>query len=260
MHTCSPGDYTVRVSCLSCITGLCLLLFPLSGRSDTGVSTRVEDPQQHVCTSTTGSGYPYRENTEFVLGQLDLKPGDVVVDIGAGDGWWSKRMADEVGEQGAIHAAEVEEKKVEQMKKSLADWPQIEPYLCPTDGTGLAENSCDLAFLSKTYHHLNEGSHVDYLRHLRKVLKPTGRVCVIEKYPEITPKNPGHAWTLSRLIAEAEQAGWIPVRCELMTGTYHYMAIFVQQDLFPTPKSDERGRGGRRNRQPATADNGADRK
>jgi len=48
--------------------------------------------------------------------------------------------------------------------------------LSHSDGTALAENSCDLAFLSKTYHHLNEGSHVDYLRHLRKVVKPAGFV------------------------------------------------------------------------------------
>ena len=43
---------------------------------------------------------------------------------------------------------------------------------------------------------------------------------------------------LAEIAREAEEAGWIPVRCELITGTYHYLAIFVQQDLFPpeTPK------------------------
>ncbi|MCH8193488.1 MAG: hypothetical protein IIA65_05665 [Planctomycetes bacterium] len=34
-------------------------------------------------------------------------------------------------------------------------------------------------------------------------------------------------------MREAEDAGWIPVRYELLTGTYHYMAIFAQKDLFP---------------------------
>ena len=74
---------------------------------------------------------------------------------------------------------------------------------------------------------------VDYLRHLREVVKPTGRLCIIEKYPEITPKSKAHGWSLSLLVKQAEQAGWIPVRCELIRGTYHYIAMFVQRDLFP---------------------------
>ena len=120
--------------------------------------------------------------------------------------------------------------------------PQIKPYLSPTDGTSLAKNSCDLAFLSKTYHHLNEGSHVDYLRHLKKVVKPTGRLCVIERHSGIRGGSRAreHAWAPGLLIRQAEEAGWICVRCELITGTYHFIAIFVQQEVFPP--EPQRGR------------------
>ena len=194
-------------------------------------STRVADANQHACTSA--GHYPYREKSDYVLRELDLKPGDVVVDIGAGDGWWAERMAKSVGAEGVIHASEVEQEKVDQMKEQFADVPQIRPYLCPTDSTSLPENSCDLAFLSKTYHHLNKGGHVDYLRHLRKVVKATGRVCVIERYPApAAARGSQHAWSPGLLMQQAEEAGWGPVRYELITGTYHYIAMFVQQELF----------------------------
>jgi hypothetical protein len=49
-----------------------------------------------------------------------------------------------------------------------------------------------------------------------------------------------HAWSPGLLIQQAEEAGWILVRCELMTGTYHFVAIFVQKELFPPQRS--RGR------------------
>ena len=197
-----------------------------------GESTRVADPTQHACTGS--GGYPYREKSDCVLEELDLRPGDVVVDIGAGDGWWTEQMAEFVAEEGAIHAAEVEQKKVDQMKEKFADTPQIKPYLCPTDGTGLPDDSCDLVFLSKTYHHLNKDGQIDYLRHLKNVVKPTGRICVIEKHPQLAAgRSKEHAWSPARLIAQAEEAGWTAVRYELITGTYHYMAIFVQRDLFP---------------------------
>ncbi len=201
--------------------------------ADSGKSTRVVDAKQHALA---GSGRnQYRQKSEYVLKELDLKDGDVVVDIGAGDGWWARQMAKFVGDEGVIHASEVEQKKVDDMKEKCADTPQVKPYLSGLDGTALPENSCDLVFLSKTYHHFNKGGHVDYLRHLHKVVKPTGRLCIIERHSGIRggARAKEHGWSPGLLMQQAEEAGWIAVRCELITGMYHFMAIFVQQELFP---------------------------
>ena len=210
---------------------IALLTASVPVEADTGQSTRVVNAGQHAYSGT--GRYPYRAKSTYVLSELDLKPGDVVVDIGAGDGWWSAQMARSVGATGVIHAAEVAQSSVDRMKARFQDLAQIRPYLCPTDGTGLPENSCDLAFLSKTYHHLSEGGHVDYLRHLRKVVRPMGRVCIIERHPTLgSGRASAHAWSPSLLIQQAEEAGWILVRYELITGTFHYMAVFVQKELF----------------------------
>ena len=224
---------------------LMLIVMPAAAYADSGQSTRVVDAKQH--TYSGSGGYPYRQKSDYVLKELDIKSGDVIVDIGAGDGFWAKQMAKSIGSEGVIHASEVEQKKVDDMKEKLADVSQVKPYLSPLDGTALPENSCDLAFLSKTYHHFNKGSHVDYLRHLRKVVKPTGRLCVIEMNPALgTGRSKEHAWFPGLLIQQAEEAGWILVRCELMTGTYHFIAIFVQKELFP-PQPSRGGRANERN-------------
>ena len=211
---------------------------PVATSTDSWQGTRVTDSNQH---QPAGTGrYPYRDKSDYVLRELDLRPGDVVVDIGAGDGFWAERMAALVGKEGTVYASEVEQNKVDSMKEKFGDLTQVMPYLCPTDGTGLPENSCELAFLSKTYHHLNADGRVDYLRHLRKVVRPTGRLCVIERYADIAGQRSSHDMLLSQLVKQAEQAGWIAVRYELMTGTYHYIAIFVQKDLFPPERSSRR--------------------
>jgi ubiquinone/menaquinone biosynthesis C-methylase UbiE len=213
-----------------------LILFyaPTVAYSDSVESTRVIDPNQHSCTG--GGGYPYRKKSGYVLKELDLKVGDVVVDIGAGDGWWAEKMVKFVGSEGTIHASEIKQEQVDKMKEKFTDVPQIKPYLCPTDSTSLTDNSCDLAFLSKTYHHLSE--QIDYLRHLRKVIKPTGRLCIIEKHPALgSGRGKKHALSPGLLMQHADEAGWIPARYELITGTYHYIAIFVQRELFlPEPQ------------------------
>jgi hypothetical protein len=71
------------------------------------------------------------------------------------------------------------------------------------------------------------------MKHLRTVTKPDGRLAIIEKYLVIATKANGHGTDLSKLMSVAEQAGWIPLRIELMPGTYHYLAIFAQKELFP---------------------------
>jgi ubiquinone/menaquinone biosynthesis C-methylase UbiE len=220
---------------ISLLILLILTAAPAALYADSGQSTRIVDVKQHAYNGSRR--YPYREKNDYIMKELDLRSGDVVVDIGAGDGFWSRQMARFVGAEGVIHASEVDQKKVDEMKEKLADLPQVKPYLSPTDGTSLPENSCDMAFMSKTYHHLNKGGHVDYLRHLRKVVKPTGRLCVIEMNPALgSGRNKKHAWPPGLLIQQAEEVGWILVRCELITGTYHYIAIFVQKELF-TPQS-----------------------
>jgi ubiquinone/menaquinone biosynthesis C-methylase UbiE len=204
-------------------------------------STRISDPKAH--RRVGAKRYPYRTKSDYVLKELDLKPGDTAVDIGAGDGFWTEKMARVVGAEGAVHAAEVSQKMVDRLKKKYASTPQIKPYLCKTDSTGLGPDSCDVVFFSQAYHHLTKGKRVDYLKGLRTVVKPTGRVVIIEKYTENGMGAGTHGTLLSRLISQAEQAGWVPVRVELMTGTYHYIAILAQKDLFPPePKPKPRKR------------------
>lgn len=178
-------------------------------------------------------GRGYREAADYVIKRLGLRRRSVVVDIGAGDGWWASKMAEKLGPKGIIHAGEVMQKKVDTMKEKWEAVPQIKPYLCPTDGTGLEENSCDLAFISKTYHHFGKDTHVDYLKHLKKVIKPSGRVVIIELHKDLASgRGKEHAWQPGLLGYQAEQAGWMMLRCELIPGSDHFMAIFVQPEAF----------------------------
>ena len=178
-------------------------------------------------------GEGYREGADYVIKQLKLRRNSVIVDIGAGDGWWSSKMAEKLGPKGVIRAAEIEQKKVDTMKQKWQAMPQIKPYLCPTDGTGLDANSVDLAFISKTYHHFAEGTKVDYLRHLGKVVRPSGRLVIIERHADLADvRGKEHAGQPGSIAYQAEQAGWMLLQCQMIPGSDHFMAIFVKPDAF----------------------------
>ena len=64
---------------------ICLLLLliliaaPAAIYADSGKSTRIVDPNQHAYG---GDGrYPYRQKSDYVMKELDLKAGDVVKEI-----------------------------------------------------------------------------------------------------------------------------------------------------------------------------------
>ena len=209
-------------------------------RAESEFSTRITDAEQVRKNHSPPKGFKTRK--DFILSTLELRAGDVVMDIGAGDGMWSEAMARFVGSTGAVHAGEVDQKKVDVMKKKFANLPQLHPYLCPTDGTGLPPASCDLAFISEVYHHFDKGTQVAYLKGLRSVLKPNGRLVIIERYTETGIGNGEHGTPLSRLIREAEQSGWVPLRTMMIPDTYHYLAIFAPQDLFPPEKPRQSGK------------------
>lgn len=232
-----------------------LWLLPLAAtpnwtRAQAAVSTRIVDAEQTRKAHSPPKGFKALKDN--VVKELELQPGDIVVDIGAGDGFWSDLMAKQVGPTGVVHAGEVAQGKVDTMTKKFAALPQVRPYLCPTDSPGLPPASCDLAFISETYHHFDKGTQVAYLKGLRSVLKPSGRLVIIERYTETGIGNGEHGTPLSRLIKEAEESGWVPLRTEMIAGTYHYLAILANQDLFPTekPRPDDKAKKKAAKKQP----------
>ncbi len=179
------------------------------------------------CATGSRGGFGSREAVDHVMQQLDIIPGSVIIDMGAGDGWWARHLAKHVGASGTVHAGEIVQKKVDAMAQKHRDVPQLKPYLCPLDGTGRPENSCDMVFLSKTYHHL-EG-HGDYLRHVAKVTRPAGRLAVIERHPDLASgQGKEHAWMPGQLVRTAEEAGWMLLTYEMIPNSDHYLSIFVK--------------------------------
>jgi protein-L-isoaspartate(D-aspartate) O-methyltransferase len=62
----------------------------------------------------------------YLLDQLDLKPGERVLQVGAGSGYYTAIIAELVGRRGRVHAIEFEKHLAARARANLTAWPQVE--------------------------------------------------------------------------------------------------------------------------------------
>jgi precorrin-6B methylase 2 len=129
------------------------------------------------------------ERGDLLLRELGLKPGMVVADIGAGTGYYARRMAPLVGSTGQVLAVDVQPEMIEMataMAKK-AGLSNIKPVLCTVDDVKLPEASVDLAIMVDVYHELEFPFEV--MESIVRALKPGGRLVFVE-YRAEDPKVP----------------------------------------------------------------------
>jgi SAM-dependent methyltransferase len=148
------------------------------------------------------------ERGDLLLRELALKPGMAVADIGAGTGYYARRIAPLVGSGGSggvVYAVDVQPEMI-QMLETLAkkaNSPNIRPVLGTVDNVKLPDASIDLAIMVDVYHELEFPFEV--MESVVRALKPGGRVAYVEYRAEDAkvPIKPLHKMSESQVKKEA---------------------------------------------------------
>jgi ubiquinone/menaquinone biosynthesis C-methylase UbiE len=114
-----------------------------------------------------------------VVEALQLRPGMRVADLGAGTGVFTVPIAKAVGSGGKVYAIDVDAALLGIVadKAKSQRLTNVETIVAGATDPRLPE-PVDLLFLCDTLHHLPD--QASYVRQFRKLLRPGGRVAVIE--------------------------------------------------------------------------------
>ena len=177
------------------------------------VSGRVFAPVMGV----GGAGWlerPEREAEEApskALAALELKPGMVVADIGAGSGYYTSRMAKLVGPTGKVFATDIQPGMIDLLNRRVQSegLGNVTTILGAMDDPRLAPGSIDLAIMVDVYHEL-QAPQV-FLQKLRGVFKPGGRLVLVEfrKEDARVPILEVHKMSVAEVKMELEAEGFV---------------------------------------------------
>ena len=120
------------------------------------------------------------ERGDLLLRELGLKPGMTVADVGAGTGYYARRMAPLVGSTGEVLAVDVQPQMIQMLTElaKKANLTNIKPILGAVDNVKLADSSIDLAIMVDVYHELEFPFEV--MQSLVRAIKPGGRIVFVE--------------------------------------------------------------------------------
>lgn len=164
-----------------------------------------------------GAGWlerPEREDEEApskALDALDLKPGMVVADIGAGSGYYASRMAKRVAPGGRVYATDIQQGMIDLLERRirLEGLANVTTVLGGMDDPKLPPNSIDLAIMVDVYHELQQPQI--FLQRLKGTFKPGGRLVLVEFRKE-DPKVPileVHKMSVAEVKQELEAEGYV---------------------------------------------------
>jgi ubiquinone/menaquinone biosynthesis C-methylase UbiE len=135
---------------------------------------------------------PEREQEEQparLLAALKIKPGEALADIGAGTGFYTRRLAKATGDKGVVYAVDIQQEMLDLLTNKLSgeNIRNVRPVLGTVSDPKLPRAALDLVLLVDVYHEFDHP--YEMLQAICSALKPGGRVVFVEFRGE-DPKVP----------------------------------------------------------------------
>jgi len=176
-----------------------------------------------------------REDEERPTRALEIMKvgsGMVVADIGAGSGYFTERLARLVGPTGRVYASDIQQGMLDLLQRRITRerLGNVTLVLADPADPKLPAGALDLALMVDVYHELGDPQTV--LGHIRRALKPTGRLVLIEYKGEdpTIPIQPLHKMTVAQAKLEVEHEGYVLATVDSSLPRQHVLVFRTKED------------------------------
>ena len=176
-----------------------------------------------------------RREAVTVMDQANITKGMTVADIGAGEGYYTVRLAARVGEEGRVLAQDIDEGALRRLGNRVERerLDNVSIKLGATDDPRLPENSFDRIFMVHMYHEIVEPYAL--LWRLRPALREGGQVIVVD----VDRPADQHGIDPRLLFCEFERVGFRLVEFVRKPELAGYYAQFEAVGARPDPEAIE---------------------
>ncbi len=213
---------------------------------DDRTATSTSFPRADRAVSSTQSNQFSTETQRDSVGEAqkvmdlaELKPGMTVADIGAGEGYYTVRLAERVGAKGRVLAQDIDRDALQRLGQRVERerLDNVSIKLGAPDDPGLPENSFDRIFLVHMYHEVREP--YAFLWHLWPALREGGQVVVVD----VDRPTDRHGIDPLLLSCEMERVGFELVAFKDAPELAGYYAQFKAAATRPEPNKIKPCRG-----------------
>jgi arsenite methyltransferase len=185
------------------LVAICTLAAPVRAQ-------RAPSPQQDpegYAKFLEGAERVSRMQVPRVIDELGVKPGMKIADLGSGSGLFTRPVARAVSPGGIVYAVDINDALLKIVDRSAKEEriENIRTVLASTDDAKLPE-PVDLVFICDTLHHIQ--NQPQYLKGLRKYLRPGGRVAIIDFARNWPEGHESMAYSLASLQGWMRDAGF----------------------------------------------------
>lgn len=120
------------------------------------------------------------QKPDRIMDALGIADGSVVADLGAGGGWLTIRLARRVGPNGLVYAEDIQKEMLEATGRRVGreGLRNVRMHMGLADDPRLPAGRMDAVIILDVFHEMEDP--VTLLRNVRRTLKPSGRVGIID--------------------------------------------------------------------------------
>ncbi len=168
---------------------------------------------------------------EQVMALAGIEPGMSVADVGAGEGYYTVRLARVVGSTGRVLAEDIDPGSIDSLSERIQRerLDNVAVKLGAPDDPMLPARSFDRIFLVHMFHEVSDP--YAFLWHLREAVKPGGEVILVDSDRPV--KN--HGIPPGQADCEMRALGLTPIRSSLLEGGDSYFRAYTIARERPEP-------------------------